>query len=64
MDLHKLFVLVLLMGVQGCYYVSCNFSVLANLYYTLYLLKPVINQQVYMNSLMNYIYRAAVLKCS
>ena len=40
------------------------FSVLAYLYYTFYLLKPGMNQQIYMNLLMNYIYRASVLECS
>ena len=61
LDLHTLFVRVFLMGVQYSYYISCTFYVLAYLYYTLYLLKPGINQQVYMNPLMNYIYSAAVL---
>ena len=52
------------MDVQDCYYVTCTFPVLASLYYTLYLLKPGMNQKVYMNQLMNYIYRAAVLEFS
>ena len=40
------------------------FFVLASLYYTLYLLRHGMNQQVYMNPLMNYIYRAEVLEFS
>ena len=54
----------LLMDLQDCYYVYCTFSVLASLYYTLYLLKPGMNQQIYINPLMNYIHRAEVLECS
>ena len=59
LDLHTLFVLFLLMYLHYFYYVYCTFYVLTSLYYTLNLLKTGINEQVYMNPLMNYIYRAA-----
>ena len=46
----------LLIDFQNCYYVSCNFSVIVSLYYTFYLLKPGMNQQVNINPLMKFIY--------
>ena len=48
------------MDYQYCYSVSCGFYVLASLYYTLYLLKPGMNQQLDMNPLVKYIYRSVV----
>ena len=44
-----------LVPVGKCFQVVSRGGVLASLYYTLYLLKPGMNQQVYMNPLINYI---------